>query len=102
MADTTLQQDPDEQNGNGDGLIPVPLDTLKRGGVAPQEGDTVKFTVEGTVDHVDEQAGFAYVEPEKANGKEIPESSDDQDEDMTEEGLQKKAEQADQEGGGYG
>ena len=98
MPDTTLPNTngaDDQPSGSGVGLIPVQLDSLKLGGVSPQAGDQVKFTVEGTVDHIDQQEGCAYVKPEKANGQDIPNDSDSQEPD--EDDLQQRAEQADNE-----
>lgn len=96
--DTTLPNTngDDQDQGAGGLIVPVQLDSLKLGGVPPQAGDTVKFTVEGTVDHVDEQDGLAYVKPEKINGQDIPDA-DDSDQGPSEDDLQAKAEQADQE-----
>jgi hypothetical protein len=104
--DTTLPNTNSDEASNGDestpgsdgSLIAVQLDTLKLGGVAPQAGDTVKFTVEGTVDSVDEQEGCAYVKPEKANGQPISDNQE-QEQEPDEDDLQAKAEQADQDQG---
>ena len=100
MADTTLPDtnDTTDQSSDGEGLIAVQLDTLLLHGIPPQTGDSVKFTVQGTVDHVDEQEGCAYVKPEKANGKDIPQQSDDEQE-PDETDLENKAQAADKEKG---
>ena len=78
--------------------MPVDLNSLKVGRLAPSAGDTVKFTVEGSVDHIDEQEGYAYVKPEKANGKDIPQDDSGNNSEPTEDDLQSKAEQMDQQG----
>src|SRR5260370_24789455 len=93
MADTPLQT-LFEREEWGEGLPPGELDPPGPGRAAPAAGDTVRFTVEGTVDNIDEQEGVAYVKPEKANGKPIPQENENSDNGTTEDDLQQKAQQA--------
>jgi hypothetical protein len=71
MPDPAISPD-ETTDESSDGLIPVNVDTLAIDRVAPQVGDPVSFTIDGTVEQV--VNGVASVRPERVNGEPIPET----------------------------
>lgn len=98
MPDDSLPNPPPPEQSGGQGELCASLESLKVGGVAPSEGDSVSCKVEGTLSRI--EGDSAYIEPAKVNGQDIPSDMDDQEESPdSEKSMLDMAAKADQ--GGY-
>lgn len=83
---------PESKTGSGDHSLCASLESVAVQGVAPEVGDSIKASVEGTVDSI--EGDRAYFTVSKVNGQDVP-ASEESEPQNDEAGMLRKAEAAD-------